>query len=25
LEEAKKELKEFSKKWGKKYPHVVKS
>ena len=25
LEEAKKELEEFSAKWGKKYPHVVKS
>ena len=25
LEEAKNELEEFSKKWGKKYPHIVKS
>jgi len=25
LEEAEKELEEFSAKWGKKYPHVVKS
>ena len=25
MEEAKKELEEFSTKWGKKYPHVVKS